>query len=78
MPTTDLVDFIDQNQRILCGDLLERLDWFTRHSPMVLVQSHIHLGLFPRSNLPDIGSSMALDLGNVRQTPDGESVELPA
>jgi hypothetical protein len=35
MPLSNLVDFIDQNQRVLGCNLLQRLNRFTRHSTII-------------------------------------------
>lgn len=47
--TADLVDFVNQNERVLGSDLLQSLDGFTRHSTAFLGDQ---LGRRLRSNPP--------------------------
>ena len=57
MTTTNLVDFINENERVLSLTLLQRLDDSTRKST-------------------DIGTSVTLDLSNIRQATNREAIVL--
>jgi hypothetical protein len=73
-PLTDLVDLIDEDQRVLDTNAFECLDDFPRQCP-INTRTLAQAGPGLIRNLPDVSPPMTFDLGDVGQTSDGKSEE---
>ena len=79
MAPSDLVNLVDQHERVLGPDALERLDDLARECPArPSTVSGIENKKTERRHAPNVCSPMALDFRNVRQPTNAKPKELSA